>query len=136
MMCRKLTEISDEEAKKTISAVLEHVMPGYAPSAFLRIMNESSGLLVERDRHSYGFTHSLFQAYLASLHVLKENLVAELCSHVAQPWWHPTIRLYCAQADAGPILEKCVGFYKPDIGNSDTGHRLRIGSPALRAEPA
>jgi hypothetical protein len=108
MMVRQVRDVSLEDASQIISAALANVAPATSPSDFLRRVEESSGLLIEREKDSYSFAHLTFQEYLASTYIRDRGLVAVLVSHTTESWWRETIRLYSAQADATTIIESCL----------------------------
>jgi hypothetical protein len=91
--------------------------------AFLHMVEDSSGLLVQKESGIYGFIHLTFQEYMASVHVKEERLLTELISRVNQTWWHETARLYSAQTDASPIAYSS-GFtcsIRPEQSENCTG---------------
>jgi NACHT domain len=68
-----------------------------------------NGLLAEAPAGRYSFTHLTFQEYLAARHVTANpDLVKSLADNVSEPWWHETILLYAATADASPIVRACL----------------------------
>ena len=68
-----------------------------------------NGLVVEAPAGQYSFTHLTFQEYLAARHVsASPDLVKSLADNVSDPWWHETILLYAATADASPIVRACL----------------------------
>ncbi len=68
-----------------------------------------NGLLAEVPAGQYSFTHLTFQEYLATRHVIASpDLVKSLADNVSDPWWHETILLYAATADASPIVRACL----------------------------
>lgn len=75
---------------------------------FLKALENESGLLIERESGEYSFAHLAFQEYLAAVHVREQRLEEMLVAQVNNSWWHETIRLYCAQADASPIVAACL----------------------------
>jgi predicted NACHT family NTPase len=75
---------------------------------FLKAVENDSGLLIEREAGEYSFSHLAFQEYLAAVHVRDQRLEETLVAHVENSWWHETIRLYCAQADASPVVAACL----------------------------
>ena len=115
MMCREVREIKTPEAAEIIAPVLRLVMPNGEPAAFLRMIEDSSALLLQKESRVYGFAHLTFQEYLASLHIKEEKLVAQLVENEDRTWWHETARLYAAQADATEIVEKCLSEDRPGL---------------------
>lgn len=111
LMQRQRREISTEDAMTVISDILERVL-GHGEladaKAFLESIENESGLLVEREIGEYSFSHLAFQEFLAAVHIREQRLESMLISNVANGWWHETIRLYCAQADATPIVSSCL----------------------------
>jgi predicted NACHT family NTPase len=75
MMCRKVREIQAPDAGQVIAEILKLVMPTGEPLAFLKMLKDSSAVLVQREGGVYGFAHLTFQEYLASLHIKEEQLV-------------------------------------------------------------
>lgn len=57
------------------------------------MVEDSSGLLVQKESGIYGFIHLTFQEYIASVHIKEERLLTELISRVNQTWRHETARL-------------------------------------------
>lgn len=115
MMTRKKREISLEEAMLVIDEPLSRVSPHTPRDVFLRMIENSSGLIVEREAGVLGFAHLTFQEYLTAVHVLDQRLEHELIRHTDESWWHEVIRLYAAQADATQIIRACVIRKRPSI---------------------
>ena len=109
-------EIELEEACQVIAPHLLRVSTRIPPDEFLRIVQNSSGLLLERNPGSYGFAHKTFQEYLTAVYIKEQRLERELVARVQEDWWHETIRLYCAQADASGIIEACLAHNPPPAG--------------------
>lgn len=42
------------------------------------------------------------------MHIREQRLEETLTTQVYNSWWHETIRLYCAQADASAIVAACL----------------------------
>lgn len=80
---------------------------------FLRLVQNSSGLLLERNPGTYAFAHKTFQEYLTAVYIKEQHLERQLVAQVQDDWWHETIRLYCAQADATAIIEACLANNPP-----------------------
>jgi energy-coupling factor transporter ATP-binding protein EcfA2 len=115
MMRREVREIVAAEAAAIIADALRLVAPASEPLVFLQTVENSSALLLQREGGVYGFAHLTFQEYLASVHIKEERLVLELTARVERTWWHETARLYAAQADATPIVEKCITAPRPSV---------------------
>ena len=82
--------------------------PSVTGEAFLDDIARN-GLLVEAAAGRYAFTHLTFQEYLAARHVgAAPDLVKSLADNVGDPWWHETILLYAATADASPVVRACL----------------------------
>jgi predicted NACHT family NTPase len=96
MMCREVREIAAPAAADLIAPVLKLVAPNTEASAFLRMIEDSSALLIQKESGVYGFAHLTFQEYLTSFHIKEEKLVVQLVGNVDRTWWHETARLYAA----------------------------------------
>jgi len=108
MMVEQQREIALDEAVRTIEATLSRVSPRIVGESFLKMIENTSGLLVEQENGVYSFAHLTFQEYLASVHAREARLENALLKQVEDSWWHETIRLYCAQADATPVIQACL----------------------------
>jgi hypothetical protein len=87
---------------------LERFPPSVTGDVFLDDISRN-GLLIEASPGWYSFTHLTFQEYLAARHVTAApDLVHGLAGNVSDPWWHETILLYAATADASPIVRACL----------------------------
>ena len=115
LMCSGIREIAAADAALAIEASLRSVDVAISPSDFLTKVGSSSGLLVERERGWYAFAHKTFQEYLAAVHIRSKQLESELATRIEEEWWHETIRLYVAEADATPILEACLREELPSL---------------------
>lgn len=113
MMSQTLRQISLTDAARAIKEPLAMVDPNILPQDFLRSVENSSGILLERENEIYSFAHLTFQEFLASVHIYEDQLVQDLTTKVNSSWWHETIRLYCAQSNATPIIRACLSMSKP-----------------------
>jgi NACHT domain len=108
MMYSEIRHIKLEDAAQIITEPLSLVSPRMTCKEFLRLVEESSGLVLERENGLYGFAHLTFQEYLAAIHILEERLQDQLLTKVSVPWWHETIRLYVALGDGSKIIKACL----------------------------
>jgi energy-coupling factor transporter ATP-binding protein EcfA2 len=108
MMEKQLRVIESQAAQRVISHPLASVSPKTKSNEFLEDVENNSGLLVEFETGSYSFSHLTFQEYLASIHVIENRRENDLLNQVKNPWWHETIRLYCAQTDASNVISACL----------------------------
>ncbi len=115
MMLKGIREISYVDAQKVIEEPLILVSQHMLPEAFLQDIENTSGVLLERETGIYSFAHLTFQEYITATHVRENKLVDMLVAQVGASWWHETIRLYCAQADATPIIAACLAGEHPSV---------------------
>ena len=115
MMCRQIRDIPAAGAADLIQAPLAAVRPGTPTLEFLKSIEGSSGLFVERENGIWGFAHLTIQEYLAAVHVRTQGLAAQLAGQVRATWWHETIRLYVAQADGTSVVKACVAYDPPVV---------------------
>ncbi len=109
-------EISREDACRIITTPLQLVSSTQTPQDFLDHLEAiTSGLLLEREQGEYSFAHQTFQEYLAMIYIQENHLEHELLSYVDSSWWHETILLFCAQADATAILQACITQSLPSL---------------------
>ena len=110
MMLQGIRTIDGQQAEQLIADPLQQVSTTLAPYDFLQSVQNASGLLLERERSIYSFAHKTFQEYLAAVYISKHGLLQILTAHVQDEWWHETIRLYCAQAEATPLVQACLNI--------------------------
>lgn len=108
LMVQDRRDLPRQDACAVIAEPLQRVQSHLTPEAFLQMIEEASGLLLQREQGIYGFAHQTFQEYLAASYIRKKGLVHTLTAYLDAPWWQETIRLYCALADATPIIEACL----------------------------
>lgn len=72
---------------------------------FLEGIARGSGLLVERERSLYEFSHKSLQEYLAATEIKETQRGALLIEHLAESWWEETIRLYASQTDTTELIQ-------------------------------
>jgi hypothetical protein len=110
MMESELQEIGLDEAMDVIRQPLRRVgVTGAEAAAFLARMQESSGLVVERESGRWSFAHLTFQEYLTSAWWASgKSAPQDWRSLVERSWWHESLRLYAAQSDATPLVRACL----------------------------
>ncbi len=106
MMLDGIKEIAAADAQKIIQEPLRQA--SLSPDNFLQGIEQVGGLLLERERGTYIFAHRTFQEYLTMMHIQQQGLGQQLIQCVDDIWWHEVIRLYCAQAEATPIIDACL----------------------------
>lgn len=115
MMIRQQREISLAEALPLIAEPLARISPQTKAEHFFKSIEEGSGLLLEKETGVYTFAHLTFQEFLAAMHAQAQQFEGELARRVAEPWWHETIRLYAARADATAIIQACLTGEPPTV---------------------
>lgn len=108
MMRLGIGDISTADAAELVRPALTRVTIRVSPVDFLRRVEESSGLLLERERDLLTFAHLTLQEFLAAEYIRENNLGHELIEAVQQDWWHETALLYAANADATDIVVACL----------------------------
>jgi energy-coupling factor transporter ATP-binding protein EcfA2 len=106
MMTGRTQEMEAAQTCEIISDTLERVSPGTDPAAFLKDIEEGSGLLLKKENGKYGFAHKTLQEYLTAVFCTKKT--ENLAQRVGDEWWHGVIRLYVAQADGTAICAACL----------------------------
>lgn len=113
MMQQGIRDITPAQAQSVIEEPLERVSSQMSTDVFLKLVENVSGLLLERENDVYSFAHMTFQEYLTATHLQEKQLGNELVALVGLAWWQETIRLYCAIADATPIINACLAADRP-----------------------
>jgi len=108
MMRDHVTDLPADRVTEILAPHLERFPASVTAEAFLDDISRN-GMLVEVAAGRYAFTHLTFQEYLAARHVsASPDGVKTLTANVGDPWWHETILLYAATADASPIVRACL----------------------------
>ncbi|WP_158854445.1 NACHT domain-containing protein [Saccharothrix deserti] len=108
MMRRGVGTLSTTEAAEVIAPALTRVTTRVSPVDFLRRLEDSSGLLMERERDLLSFAHLTVQEFLAAEHIRERGLGHELVDVVTEDWWQETVLLYAANTDATPVVNACL----------------------------
>jgi NACHT domain/Sulfatase-modifying factor enzyme 1 len=106
LMKQQTREFTPELGAHIIQDKLQDI-GGYEANAtqFLKQVENTSGLLVEREQGVYEFAHKSFQEYLAAVELSSSNQFEILTGKMQDAWWDETIRLYAAQADSTYLVE-------------------------------
>jgi hypothetical protein len=108
MMRDHVSSLPAGRALAILNPQLERFPSSVTGEAFLDDISRN-GLFTEASSGGYSFLHLTFQEYLAARHVsTNPDLVEGLAANVSDPWWHETILLYAATADASPIVRACL----------------------------
>jgi NACHT domain len=108
MMRDHVSSLPTGRVLKILGPQLERFSSSVTGEAFLDDISRN-GLFIEAPAGGHSFTHLTFQEYLAARHVsASPDLVKSLADNVGDPWWHETILLYAATADASPIVRACL----------------------------
>jgi hypothetical protein len=108
MMRDRVSELTGDRVTEILGPRLKRFPASVTGEAFIDDV-ALNGLLAEAAAGRYAFTHLTFQEYLAARHVsATPGLVKSLTDNVGDPWWHETILLYAATADASPIVRACL----------------------------
>ncbi|WP_100447268.1 NACHT domain-containing protein [Glycomyces xiaoerkulensis] len=124
MMIAETRDFPREQVLEVLQRQLDSIDTDITPDLLLESIVESSGLLVERERDLYAFTHQTIGEYLASTHIRTHHLTATLIREVDNAWWRETTLLFIADSDANAIVEACL--------ERDTGVSLSLAFDCLR----
>ena len=110
MMTQELRDISEEDALRVMSEPLKKIgISGKKLEGFLQLLQDSSGLVLERESGNWSFAHLTFQEYLTSEYWLDQKTSEpDWKPMVGSSWWTETLRLYAAQADATTLVKACL----------------------------
>lgn len=110
MMGRKTRDIALDEAAKVIDLPLKRIgADGLPAKDFLRRLQHSSGLILEREVNHWSFAHLTFQEYLTAAYLLEQQISDDTWrERVSDSWWHETLRLYSSQGDATHLIKACL----------------------------
>ncbi len=117
LMCDQKREVNLAKAKEIIGTPLHRVELNLTEEDFLKMIESSSGLLIEREEGVYSFAHLTFQEYLASVYIREQQLENEIINQIEDRWWHEVIRLYCAKSNASGIIRKCLELVNSSVSS-------------------
>lgn len=115
MMLKGINTIARTEAIAIITEPLQLIHQALQPADFLHLVENRSGLFLEREHELSSFAHLTFQEYLAALALREQGEAQSLLAHLEESWWYETIRLYCAQADVTALLAAYLQTERPSI---------------------
>jgi hypothetical protein len=115
MMVDRVRDIPAREASAMIQETLHRIGYKESADAFLRQIEHSSGLLVERDAGFYSFAHLTFQEYLAASHIAEKFDMDFLVRQLGDSWWREVVLFRVATADATPILRAILKEKEPSV---------------------
>lgn len=133
MMLNNIRDIAFEDAQIVIEEPLMWISRRATSETFLLMVENMSGLLLERENGIYSFAHLTFQEYLAASYIKEKQLGHTLTKQVMNPWWQETIRLYCAMEDATPIIAACLEEERPGVSAIELA--IDCGREAQKIDP-
>jgi hypothetical protein len=124
MMLAQTRDFTRSDVLAVFDRVLQSIDTDVSAEALLESIVDSSGLLVERERDLFAFSHHTLCEYLASEHVREHGLVSVLIREIGNPWWRETTLLYVTDTKADEIVEACL--------ERDTGASLSLAFDCIR----
>jgi len=115
MMQQGIRDITPAQACAVVEEPLGLVNAQISSADFLKLVENVSGLLLERENGIYSFAHLTFQEYLTAMYIREKQWGKGLARFVENSWWRETIRLYCAMADATAIVVACLAGDHPSV---------------------
>ncbi|MEV0135252.1 NACHT domain-containing protein [Dactylosporangium sp. NPDC050688] len=113
MMKGRQRDIEITEAARLIKSQLARVSPGAGPEEFLIEIEQTSGLLYEREDGFYSFAHLTFQEYLAAAYIAEHHQSEVLAATVSDDWWRETTLIFVAQYGGDEIVSACLRGDRP-----------------------
>ena len=104
---------------------------------FLKDLQDCSGVFLEKEAGTWSFAHLTFQEYLCEKHWHETGEAASWLQEkwqflIGDSWWHETLRLYAAQANATHLVNACLGMNTVD----SLTLAAEMGEEALELEQA
>lgn len=105
LMQEKTREFTSDVGEQIIKQELISVAGNAVqPKDFLKHIEQTSGLLLEKQQDLYEFAHKIFQEYLTAVQVKDSNNEQVLIDNIHDSWWDETIRLYAAKNDTSGLI--------------------------------
>ena len=133
LMVERVREVSYDTAIESIRGRLTRVSPTMLPDAFLRDVQGTTGLLLEREAGVWTFAHKTFQEYLAAVEAREQGLESKIVSSVGEDWWHETVRLCSALGDGTRVISACAEGQPPNL--SALVLAVQCADEALQVDP-
>lgn len=114
MMKNRIREISLTDAISVMKSSLQKIgLSDNEIPVFLYKLQNTSGLILEKEVGIWSFAHLTFQEYLCTVYWKETNSVknwkkAQWLPFVSDSWWAEALRLYAAANDASMLAEACL----------------------------
>jgi len=122
-------EATADELTAIVAPVLKGFQCPMAPGEALTLIEERSGIVVDRGLGRYGFAHRTFQEYLTAT-VIQETpgKEGELLRHLGEEAWREVILLYVGLpgVDADPLLRQII-----QLPDDEAHNRLLLAGQCL-----
>jgi hypothetical protein len=115
MMERRIRDVPADDAAAIVGPTLEKVSYQGSPAEFLVEIEQTTGLVIERDNGVYAFVHLTFQEYLAAVHLAEIKSIDFLVENLNDSWWREVTLLRVANADATPIVQAVLRMDPPTV---------------------
>ncbi len=122
-------EATADELTAIIAPVLQRFQCPMAPEQVLTLIEERSGIVVDRGLGRYGFAHRTLQEYLTATVVQETpDKESELLQHLGEELWREVVLLYVGLpgVDADPLLRQII--QSPD---DEAHNRLLLAGQCL-----
>ena len=142
MHARNLREIELDDLRPLLLPTFENLVSNGLNAAqkavdlFLKIINERSGMLVERGTGIYGFAHLTFQEYLAARALADHaDSLASSLQKLADPWWREVLLLqagYLSTQGKRRVSELIAAMMNADTADEpEPHHHLLLAAECL-----
>jgi energy-coupling factor transporter ATP-binding protein EcfA2 len=115
MLRNGIRDVRVDEVGALLAQPLAKVRYSGTPHDFLVGLEQTSGLVVERENGRFAFAHVTFQEYLAALHIDERTGTDLLLDHISDESWREVILLWAAQADATRVVMAALAGDAPAV---------------------